>query len=43
VESETKIEGFKLDVLREVAWEVVPELAERLVRQRIRQIEEEAG
>jgi CheY-like chemotaxis protein len=30
-------------VVREVAWEVVPELAERLVRQRIRQIEEEAG
>ena len=29
--------------VREVAWEVVPELAERLVRKRLRQIEEEAG
>ena len=31
------------EVVRQIAWEVVPELAERLVRQRIRQIEEEAG
>jgi CheY-like chemotaxis protein len=28
-------------VVREVAWDVVPDLAERIVRQRLRQIEEE--
>jgi DNA-binding response OmpR family regulator len=37
------VERLSDDVVREVAWEVVPDLAERLVRQRIRQIEEEAG
>ena len=29
-------------VIREIAWEVIPKLAEELVRQRIREIEEEA-
>jgi len=30
-------------VLREVAWEILPEIAERLVRQRIRELESEAA
>lgn len=30
-------------VLREVAWEVVPEVAERIIRKRIRELEEEAS
>ena len=29
------------DVVREIAWEVVPDLAERLIRERIRQLERE--
>ncbi len=30
-------------VIREIAWEVVPELAERLIRERLKEIEREAG
>jgi hypothetical protein len=30
-------------VLREVAWEILPEVAERMVRQRISELEKEAA
>jgi CheY-like chemotaxis protein len=36
------IERLSTDTVRAIAWEVVPDVAERLVRERIRQLEQEA-
>ncbi len=36
------VELLSESVIRDVAWEAVPEIAERLIRERIREIEEEA-
>jgi CheY-like chemotaxis protein len=35
------VQRLSADVLREIAWEVVPELAESIIRERIRQLERE--
>jgi DNA-binding response OmpR family regulator len=35
------VERLSTDVLREIAWEVVPDLAETIIRERIRQLESE--
>ncbi len=36
------VELLSETVVREIAWEAVPEIAERLIHERIREIEEEA-
>ena len=36
------VEQLSETVVRDIAWEAVPEIAERLIRERIREIEEEA-
>ena len=37
------IERLSDKVLREIAWEVVPDLAEMIIRERLRQLEKEAA
>jgi hypothetical protein len=37
------IAGISEKVVREVAWEVIPDLAESIILRRIRDLEEEAG
>jgi hypothetical protein len=36
------VELMSADVIRNIAWEVVPDLAEMVVKERIRQLEAEA-
>jgi hypothetical protein len=37
------IQGISESVIREVAWQVIPDLAEAIIRQRIRELEEGAA
>ena len=37
------VAGISEKIIREVAWEVIPDLAEAIIQRRIRELEEEAG
>ena len=36
------VERLSTDTIRAIAWEVVPDVAERLIRERIRQLEQDS-